>query len=281
MTIRGDLIGRVDEILVEECLANVAGGDLVAQSSVRVYGGVGVDQDMDVGGTADVVAGEGGLELGNTIGVGRPDTAQEGLVEVARVGAVSISESRDTRVHAGGVAMPHLEVDVGDRLTGVDVDDLVVDHCVDTLLTLADILADVLAADIIRPLSDIGGQDTRRVTGEQRGRAGVDGVAKAGGIVVGSQNGGKVPLRLEATLSTGSLCSPLATGDVAGLDATSLELVRAVVEVTDLGVGKVIAALLELLINRVTRVSGGRASKKGRKNSLDETHGNGAVCSVS
>lgn len=250
----------------------MAGGDLIAQGSVGVHGGVGVDQDVDVGGTAGVVAGEEGLELCDTVRVRRPNSAQEGLVEVACVAAVAVSGSSDTRVHAGGVAVPHLEVDIGDGVTGLDIDDLVVNQRVDTLLGLADILADVLAADIVGALGDIGGQDAGRVAGEERGRAGVGGVAEASGVVVGGQNGVKVPLRLETALSTSGLGGPLATGNVAGLDATRLELVRAVAEVADLGVREVVAAFLELLSDGMARVSSCRAGKKGRNDSVGEAH---------
>lgn len=224
VTVGRDLVGCVDQVLVEERLADVARGDLIAEGAVGVDGGIGVDKNVDVGGAARLVAGEGRLELSNTVGIGGLDAAQPGLVDVGLVTAVTVSGGNNARVHTGGVAVPHLEVDVGHRLAGVDIDDLVVQDSVDSLLGLADIPSDVLATDIVRALSDVGGQNAGRVGGEEGRRVVVGGVAKVGGVVVGSQDGVKVPLHLEAALGASSLSSALATGGVPGLKAACLEL---------------------------------------------------------
>jgi hypothetical protein len=144
---RGQLNGR-DQVLVEKALTDVAGRNVVAQGSVAVDGGVGVNQQVDVSGAGGVVAREDGLELDNTVGVSLLDTAEESLVDVGLIGGVAVAGSDDTGVNTGRVAVPHLEVDVRDRLAGIDVDDLVVDDGVDTSLVLSDVAADVLATNI-------------------------------------------------------------------------------------------------------------------------------------
>lgn len=137
-----------DEVLVEEGLADVAGVVVAAEGAVGVEGGVGVDHDVDVGGTAGVVAGEDGLELGDAVRVGLLDAAEPGVVDVGLVGAVAVSAGHDARVDTGGIAVPHLEVDVGDGLAGVDVNDLVVEDDVDTLLLLDEVAADIFTSDV-------------------------------------------------------------------------------------------------------------------------------------
>lgn len=143
------LDGR-DKVLVEEGLADVGGGDNVAEGVVGVESSILVDHQVDVGGAGGVVAGEDGLELGDTVGVGLLDTAEPGLVDVGLVGGVTVAGGDDAGVDTGGVAVPHLEVDVGDGLASVNVDDLVVKDDVDTLLLLDDVAADILARDVCK-----------------------------------------------------------------------------------------------------------------------------------
>jgi hypothetical protein len=90
--------------------------------------------------------------------------------------------------------VPHLEVDVGDGLAGIDVDDLVVEHNVDTLLVLDDVAADVLAGDVVGTLGDLGGEDARVLRAEEGGGVGVCGVAEVGLVVAGGKDGGEVAL---------------------------------------------------------------------------------------
>lgn len=44
--------------------------------------------------------------------------------------------------------MPHLKVDIGNGLAGVNVNDLVVDDSVDTLLVLTEVTTDILATNV-------------------------------------------------------------------------------------------------------------------------------------
>lgn len=242
-----DLISEVDEILVEECLADMAGGDLIAEGSVRIDSGVRVDQDVNMGGSARVVAGEGCLELGNTVGIGRLDAAQPGLIDVGLVRRVAVSGGNNTGVNTGGVAVPHLKVDVGHGLASVDIDNLVVQDGVDTLLGLADIATNVLATDIVGTLSNVRGQDAGCIASEEGRCVSVGSVAKVCGVVVGGQDSVEVPLRLQTTLRSSGLSSPLTTGGIPGLDSACLELSRAVAEIAGLGIGHVVTALLQLL----------------------------------
>lgn len=53
------------------------GGGEVEDGAVGVGGGVEVDEDVDVGGAADVVAGDEGLEEGDAVVVGLLDAAEE------------------------------------------------------------------------------------------------------------------------------------------------------------------------------------------------------------
>lgn len=125
------------------------GRRLSAEGPVGVDSGVGVDDDVNVRGARGVVPWEDGLELCNAVRVGLLDAAQEGLVDVGGIARVAVALCDDAGVDASGVGVPHLEVDVGDRLAGVDIDDLVVENGVDAVLVLADVAADVLASNIV------------------------------------------------------------------------------------------------------------------------------------
>lgn len=174
--------------------------------------------------------------------------------------------------HTGGIAVPHFQVHIWDGLAGVDVDDLVVQDGVDALLLLNDVLANVFAADIVRPLGDVGCQDAARVAAEQRALVRVGRVAQRGGVVVGGQDAVERALGLEPTLGPRRLHLLLAAGDVAGLVASGLELGRAVAEVADLGGGHELTALLELLLDRVAGVGRGEAGEGDREEGVGEAH---------
>lgn len=94
--VRVDGVGIVDQVLVKESLADVAGADVVAERAVLVHGDVGVDEDVDVGGTAGVVAREDGLEHGHTVLIGLLNTAEESLVDVGCVAGVAVAICHDT-----------------------------------------------------------------------------------------------------------------------------------------------------------------------------------------
>ena len=100
--------------------------------------------------------------------------------------------------------MPDLDVDVRDGLTGVNVDDLVVEGNRNTRLIVRNILTDVLAANIcketkinsspcrgrnlefltIRTLGHFRRQKTGRVASEELGHISVLSVARRGLVVV-------------------------------------------------------------------------------------------------
>lgn len=94
-----------DEALVKEDLADVGGGE-VEDGAVGVGGGVEVDEDVDVWGTAGVVAGHEGLEEGNAVVVGLLDATEESGVEVGGVGGgVAVAAGGDAGVDTSGVAV--------------------------------------------------------------------------------------------------------------------------------------------------------------------------------
>lgn len=147
--VRLEGLDGVDEVLVKEGLTDVARPDGVADGVVGEDGRVGrVDEDVDVIGAREVVAGEDGLELRDAVLVRLLDTAEPGRVDIVGVGLVAVAAGHDARVYACGIAVPHFHVDVGDGLARVDVDDLVVEDCVDSGLFLDDVLADVFTTDV-------------------------------------------------------------------------------------------------------------------------------------
>ncbi|KAI6770948.1 hypothetical protein HG531_009803 [Fusarium graminearum] len=137
-----------DEILVEEGLSDMAGIVVAAESVVGEKSGVGVNHDVDVSRSAGVVTREDGLKLSNTVTVGLLDSAEPGLVDVCFVRVVAVAVCNDAGVNTSGVAVPHLEVDVGDGIAGLDIDDLVVEDNVESILLLDDVFSDILASDV-------------------------------------------------------------------------------------------------------------------------------------
>lgn len=250
----------------------MAGADVVAERAVLVDGDVGVDEDVNVGGTAGVVAGEDGVEHGHAVLVCLLDAAEEGLVNVARVAGVTVAVGHHARVDTRGVAVPHLKVDVGNGLARVYVDDLVVDGGGDTLLVIDDVLADVLATHVVRSLGDIGGEDTAGVAAEQGACVRVGSVAEARLVVVGGEDAVECSLALETALDPGCLDRLLTTSDVSCLDTASLEFGAAVAEITNLGGGHVVAAFLDFFGNRVARVGSGHARQKSAEDGRCELH---------
>lgn len=273
--VRVDFVSSVDQVLVEEGLTDMAGADIVAEGAVLVDSDVGVDQDVNVGSTAGVVTGEDGVKLGHTIVVGLLDTTEEGLVNIGSIAGVTVAFGHNTGVDAGGVAVPHLKVDVGHRLASVDVNHLVVDGGGNTLLSLDNVRADVFTTNVVRALGDIRSEDAAGVAAEQSAGVGVGSVAEAGLVVVGSENAVEVPSG-QAALGPGGLDLLLATGDVSCLDTAGLEFGTAVAKIADLGGSHVIPALLDLLSDGVARVSGGHARQESSDDGSGELHFGGS-----
>ena len=163
-----DGFGIGDELLVEEELANV--GDVAASQGLvlLVDGGVDVSKDyqrvsplsffyrlvdaiglhtVDVSSASSVVTREGGVELQNTVLVTELDTAEHGVIDVARVSSVAVAASDYTTVDTSTVAVPGLKSDLWDGFTGVSVNDLNIESQRHTRITLSDVLADILARD--------------------------------------------------------------------------------------------------------------------------------------
>jgi hypothetical protein len=132
------------------------------------------------------------IELYNTALIGLVDAAQEGLVKVGLIAAVTVAASNDTGVDTGGVAVPQLKINRGNGLTGVDIDDLDVEVERNTLLVLRDVLTDQLALDPVGALSDLRGENAGVVAGEEDGRVGVGSDAGQVGSVGSSEDGVQV-----------------------------------------------------------------------------------------
>lgn len=129
-------------------MSDMAGIVVAAESVVGEKSGVGVNHDVDVSRSAGVVTREDGLKLSNTVAVGLLDSAEPGLVDVCFVRVVAVAVCNDAGVNTSGVAVPHLEVDVGDGIAGLDIDDLVVEDNVESILLLDDVFSDILASDV-------------------------------------------------------------------------------------------------------------------------------------
>ena len=94
-------LGLVDEILVEEELADVRGD--ATGGNVGVVGEKSCSRgrhQVDVGRASGVVAGENGVELDDSVFIGALDTTTVGAVQTA------LASRGNARVHTRGVASP-------------------------------------------------------------------------------------------------------------------------------------------------------------------------------
>ena len=109
-SVRLNGVNSLNEVLVEEHLADV-GDRSTSQGVVVVDSGVeSVGHDVDVGGAAGVVTREQGVELYDTALVGLVDTAQESVIDVGLITTITVTASDDTGVDTSGVAVPQLEI---------------------------------------------------------------------------------------------------------------------------------------------------------------------------
>lgn len=289
--VRGRLLHSRDEVLVEECLADMRGVDLVAERLIGKERGVCVHHDVDVGGTAGVVAREDGLELCNAIGVGLLDSSEEGVVEVRLVIRVAVAVRNDAGVDAGAVAVPDFDVHVGDGLACVDINDLVIEGDVDTWLRICNVLPNELAADIytklvnIMPdlrigsrgaltvwsLSHLGSQQARRIAAEELRRVSIRRVGQARLIVRLGQDVLEILLR-EPPQSASLLDSRRAPGNASCLNATSTELLGAMREILSVdGVDK-LPTLEDLFCEIMAGMSLGQAGDGSDGGDRGEAH---------
>lgn len=269
-----------DEVLVKEGLSNMAGVVVSAEGLVGEESRVGMDHDVDMSSTAGVVTGEDGLELSNTIRVGLLNASKPSLVNVGLIRAIAIAVGNDTRVYASGVAVPHLQVDIGDRVAGFDVNNLVVEDDVETLLIFNDVLTNVFAGHIwiilanvpetkrernsftVRTLSNLGSQNTRVDAGKQdrRGSARAEALRS---LVVRSVQGGISIALLQASLLASLVNLSRTTSDVASLDTTSSKLGGAVGEGGSLDRVEKLATFGGLVSNIMSWMGRGDASREG------------------
>ena len=175
-----------------------------------------------------VVTREDGLELRNTIGVGLLDTTEEGLVKVGCVVAVTVHIALHARVLTGGVAGPHIPVQVLDGLASLDVDELAVHDERDTRLAVADVRADELSLHPEGADFALGGEDADGVVGEELRLRGVGGHLERG--VVGGVDDAVCITGVEQRALAVGLRDGGTTGCSAGVDASALETVSALAQ---------------------------------------------------
>lgn len=164
-------------------------GDCAAREGiVGVQGCVQVRHDVDMVGTASVVARNEGVECDNADIIRRLHTTHEGCVEVGGVIGVAVAASADTGVHTSRVARPDLEVRLRDGLTGVNIDDLYVQGHWYALLTLGDVLSDKFAGNPVWTLGCLGCQYARVVARKEDGGIDIWGDASQVALVIGVED---------------------------------------------------------------------------------------------
>lgn len=196
---------------------------------------------------------EKGLKLCDAVDISLLDTAEPSPVEITPIGGVTIALSHNAGINAGRVTMPHLKVNIRDRLAGVDVNDLVVNQGGYTFLIFHQVATNPLSADIIGALGNFRSQDTRAIAVEESAGVGVQSVSLRGSIVVGSEDGVEVALR-DAPYGARFMESSLTTGNIAVADTTSLQFDGAVTKVRPFDGAEELFALSNLFSKIMTRM---------------------------
>ncbi|KAI6753732.1 hypothetical protein HG531_005901 [Fusarium graminearum] len=180
--VRSKTLNLVDQVLVEVGLADMAAVDVVSECLVLEQSSVCMSQKVNVGCTAGVVTWEECLKLSNAILVSLLDTTTKGGVNVGLVVGVSIAWVVHTSIDTGCVAVPNIEIQLWYRLAGLDVDDLVVEDEVNTLLVLLEVATNGLTTDVLE--FNLGGQNARVLSSKQSLGRCVGRITQVGLIVV-------------------------------------------------------------------------------------------------
>ena len=101
-----------------------------------------------MGCSANVMTGEECLKLSNTIFIGLLDTTTKGLIDVGQVVRVSVARVINTSIDTSSVAVPNIKIEFWYRITGLNVDDLVVENKVNTLLVFLEVATNVLTTNV-------------------------------------------------------------------------------------------------------------------------------------
>jgi hypothetical protein len=136
---------------------------------VRLLSSVDVGDDMDVSGSAAVVAWEDRLKNSNAVLVGLLETTERDAIKVGTIVSVSVAVVLDARVYACRIAVPYIPIDTLDRLASVDIDELGVHIVDDTRLIIDEILANQLALNPERSDLSIGREDTSGISEQEAG----------------------------------------------------------------------------------------------------------------
>jgi hypothetical protein len=135
--------------------------------------------------------------------------------------------------------VPHLEVNVGNRVASLDIDDLVVEDDVETVLIFDDVPANIFTSDVcsklvtyistgpyrltVRTLGDLRSQNTRVDARKKSGRISTRSEPLVRLVVRSAQDRVGISL-LQAALLASLVNLSRATSDVAGFNTPSLEL---------------------------------------------------------
>jgi hypothetical protein len=175
-----------DEVLIEEELTNV-GYAATGDGAVGQEGSVHVANYVNMCGAAAVVTGEDGAEGSNTVLIRLLKAPQSRVVEIGSVVAVTVARILNAGVYTGGIAVPHVPVELRDGLARANVDELRVHIVEDTGLVVDNILAVELALNPERADLALGGQNAG-VVGQEDGGLCVDSDTSQAGVVVGVEH---------------------------------------------------------------------------------------------
>jgi hypothetical protein len=116
---------------------------------------------VDVDSAASVVTGHDGVERDNTVFITVLDTTESGVVLGQGVVGVAVATSTNTTVDTGGVAVPGLDSDVGERPASGGVNELDIKGQGNTGLVVGDVLTNKLTRNPYKMLGRLKGRIDR------------------------------------------------------------------------------------------------------------------------
>lgn len=109
---------------------------------------------------AGIMSRKHSVKRDNTIVVRKAYAAEKGGVKIRLIRRVAVAVRNNTRVNPSGVAMPCLQIDLGNGLASVDVNDLDVKGERYPLLVLGHVLADKFTGNPVGALGHLRREDT-------------------------------------------------------------------------------------------------------------------------
>lgn len=216
-----------NQVLVEKQLSDMR-GVTTGNCLIGEFMCTNMRNNVDVRCATIIVTGEYRLELSDTVFVCLLNAAEEGLVEVRSIaGTAAVHVTLHAGVNTGRVAVPHIPVEILNRFTSLDIDELPVKDNRDAGFAISDVRADKLALYPERTDFALRGENADGVLGEELFFGGVR-VHLEGGVVR-DVDGGVVGARCEG-LTTVELVLLGATGFDACADAAAFEAISALSE---------------------------------------------------